>query len=155
MEDNMEELASSGGPPVSHASQAQWNDANNACLLELCIKQRRAGTYNGSQMSGEGHQAVVDGLLARRRKKSYLKKVLTSPPANEDLLDELFRGYTMDGTTTFVPSDDYGDNEGQDARTEDDEEEEFAQTPTSRKRPGGARRGKRALIGTTSTLTIQ
>ena len=67
MEDNVEELASSGGPPVSHASRAQWNDANNACLLELCIEQRRAGTYNGSQMSGEGYQAVVDGLLARRR----------------------------------------------------------------------------------------
>jgi len=28
--------------------------------------QCRAGTYNGSQMSGEGYQAVVDGLLARR-----------------------------------------------------------------------------------------
>ena len=67
MEDNVEELASSGGPPVSHASRAKWNDANNACLLELCIEQRRAGTYNGSQMSGEGYQAVVDGLLARRR----------------------------------------------------------------------------------------
>lgn len=67
IEDDMEELASSDGPLVSHASRAQWNDANNACLLELCIEQRRAGTYNGSQMSGEGYQAVVDGLLARRR----------------------------------------------------------------------------------------
>jgi len=65
------------------------------------------------------------------------------------LLDELFRGYTVDGTTTFVPGDDYGDNEGQDARTEDDEEEEFAQTPTSR----SSQRGKRALNSTTSTLT--
>ncbi|CAD6234857.1 unnamed protein product [Miscanthus lutarioriparius] len=100
MEDNMEELASSGGPP----------------------------------------------------KKPYLKKLLTSPPANEDLLDELFRGYTVDGTTAFVHGDDYGDNEGQDARTEDEEEEEFAQTPTSRSSQR-SQRGKRALNSTTSTLT--
>jgi len=66
LEDDVEELASSGGPLVSHTNRAQWNDANNACLLELCIEQRRAGTYNGAQMSGEGYEAVVDGLLARR-----------------------------------------------------------------------------------------
>jgi hypothetical protein len=36
-------------------------------LLELCLEQRAAGTYNGSQMSGEGYEAVIDGLLARRR----------------------------------------------------------------------------------------
>ena len=58
----------------------------------------------------------------------------------------------MDGTTAFVPGDDYGDNEGQDARTEDDEEEEFAQTPTSRSSQR-SQRGKRALNSTTSTLT--
>lgn len=28
----------------------------------------------------------------------------------------------MDGSTTFVPGDDYGDNDGQDAGTEDEEE---------------------------------
>jgi len=39
MEHDVEELGSSGGPPMSHANQAQWNDANNACLLELCIDQ--------------------------------------------------------------------------------------------------------------------
>ncbi|CAD6205897.1 unnamed protein product [Miscanthus lutarioriparius] len=184
MEDNVEELGSSGGP-------------------QLCIEQRRAGTYIGSQMSGEGYQAVVDGLLTRRRlvythgqvknqigvlknthafwrylqthtglgrrpdgsidadhdfwlthteKKPYLKKLLTSPPANEDLLDELFRGYTVDGTIAFMPGDDYSDNEGQDARTEDEEEEEFAQTPTSRSSQR-SQRGKRALNSTTSTLT--
>jgi hypothetical protein len=33
----------------------------------LCIEQRRAGTYNGAQMTGEGYQAVVDGLFVRRR----------------------------------------------------------------------------------------
>ena len=74
MEDDVEELASSGGPPVSHGKRAQWNDANNACLLELCIEQCAPGMYNGAQMSGEDYQAVVDGLLARRR------LVYTSPP---------------------------------------------------------------------------
>ena len=63
MEHDVEELGSSGVPSVSHANRAQWNDANNACLLELCIDQRRAGTYNGTVMSGEGYQAVMDGLL--------------------------------------------------------------------------------------------
>ena len=62
----MEELASSGGPPVRQSNRAQWNDANNACLLELCIEQRAAGTYNGVTMTAEGYQAVMDGLLARR-----------------------------------------------------------------------------------------
>ncbi|CAN6274779.1 unnamed protein product [Urochloa humidicola] len=62
MEDEVEELASSGGLPVSQTNRAQWNDANNACLLELCLEQRAAGTYNGATMSGDGYQAVVDGL---------------------------------------------------------------------------------------------
>ncbi|KAF0919378.1 hypothetical protein E2562_029325 [Oryza meyeriana var. granulata] len=135
MEDDVEELASSGGPP-----------------------QRRAGRYNGAQMSGEGYQAVVDGLLARRRlvytrgqKKPYLKRLLSGPPGNEDLLDELFRGYTVDGTTAFVPGDDYGDNEGQDAGIED-EDEEFQATPTSTSNQR-SQKGKRALSSTTSTLT--
>ena len=67
MEDDAEELASSGGLSVSQTNRAQWNDVNSACLLELCLEQRAAGTYNGSQMSGEGYEAVIDGLLARRR----------------------------------------------------------------------------------------
>jgi hypothetical protein len=37
------------------------------------------------------------------------------------LLDELFRGYNVDGTTAFVPGDDYGENEEQDAGTEEEE----------------------------------
>lgn len=162
MEDDIEELASSGGPPVSHVNRAQWNDTNNAPLLELCIEQRRAGTFNGNQMSVEGYKDIIDGLVARRgllytrgqvknqievlrnthafwrylqghtglgrlpngtidvdsdfwtthtEKKPYLKKLQFGPPANEALLDELFRGLTVDGTTAFVPGDDYGDEE--------------------------------------------
>jgi hypothetical protein len=78
-----------------------------------------------------------------------LKKLLYAPPANEDLLDELWRGYTVDGSTAFVPGDDYGDNDGQDAGTED-EEEGFQATPTSTQR---SLKGKRPLSSTTSTLT--
>uniref|UniRef100_A0A8R7UMK8 Uncharacterized protein n=1 Tax=Triticum urartu TaxID=4572 RepID=A0A8R7UMK8_TRIUA len=66
LEDDVEELASSGGPLVSQSNRAHWNDANSTYLLELCIQQRAAGTYNGTVMSGEGYQAVIDGLHARR-----------------------------------------------------------------------------------------
>nr|AAU89188.1 transposon protein, putative, CACTA, En/Spm sub-class [Oryza sativa Japonica Group]ABF97886.1 transposon protein, putative, CACTA, En/Spm sub-class [Oryza sativa Japonica Group] len=158
LEDDVEEFASFGGPPVSQASRAQWNEVNNACLLDLCIERRRVGTYNGAQMSGEGYQAIVDGLLDRRglvythcqvknqilvlktthsfwrylqahiglgrlpdgtidvessfwkihtEKKPYLKRLQWDPPENEELLDQLFRGYTVDGSTAFVPGDDY------------------------------------------------
>jgi hypothetical protein len=67
LEEDVEELASFGGPPVSQSNRAQWNDANNACLLQLCLEQKAAGKYSGAQMSGEGYQAVVDGLFDRRR----------------------------------------------------------------------------------------
>ncbi|CAL4982238.1 unnamed protein product [Urochloa decumbens] len=200
MEDDIEELASSGGPMVSHVNRAQWNDATNACLLELCIEQRRAGTFSGNQMSAEGYNAIINGLVARRglgynrgqvknqigvlrnihsfwrylqghtglgrlpdgtidadsewwkthtEKKPYLKKLQFGPPANEDLLDELFRGLPVDGTTAFVPGDDYGDEE-EAARSE--EEEEFQPTPTSNS-SHRKQKGKRPVSSTRSTLT--
>jgi hypothetical protein len=34
--------------------------------IMLCIEQRRAGTFNGNQMSVEGYKAIMDGLVARR-----------------------------------------------------------------------------------------
>lgn len=54
----------------------------------------------------------------------------------------------MDGTTAFVPGDDYGENEEQDAGTEE-EEERFVGTPTSR----SSQRDKRTRSSTKSTLT--
>ncbi|KAE8776743.1 transposon protein, putative, CACTA, En/Spm sub-class [Hordeum vulgare] len=58
LEDDIEELASFGGPPVSQRNRAQWNDVNSASLLELCIEQRTTGTYNGTLMTAEGYQVL-------------------------------------------------------------------------------------------------
>jgi hypothetical protein len=43
-----------------------WSDENNAYLLQLALEQRRGGTYSGSQMSGEGHRAIIQGFKGRR-----------------------------------------------------------------------------------------
>ena len=75
------------------------------------------------------------------QKKSYLKKLQWGPPANEDLLDQLFRGCTIDASTTFVPGDDYGHHQ-------DQEEEELQETPTS-----SNKRFWKSTTSTTSTLS--
>jgi len=46
------------------------------------------------------------------QKKPYLKKLQYGPPANLELLDQLWRGVTVDGSGAFVAGDDYGENEG-------------------------------------------
>jgi hypothetical protein len=38
-EDEVEEMGSSNGPPVSQGSRAFWSDENSACLLQLCLEQ--------------------------------------------------------------------------------------------------------------------
>ncbi|RLN41091.1 hypothetical protein C2845_PM01G09810 [Panicum miliaceum] len=81
-------------------------------------------------MTGEGYQAVVDGLLARR-----------------GLVYTVYRGYTVDGSTSFVPGDDYGEN------LEQEEEEEFQVAPTSSTTQMN-KRNKRSFSNTTrSTCT--
>jgi len=85
------------------------------------------------------------------QKKQYLKTLQWGPPGNEELLDELFRGFTVDGSTAFVPGDDYGQNQEQDVGAEE-EEEEFQTTPTSRSSQR-SQRGKRSLSSNSSTLT--
>jgi hypothetical protein len=52
-------------------------------------------------------------LLLFLQGKPYLKKVLKGPPANLDQLEEMFRGNTVDGSTAFVPGDDYGEGHGE------------------------------------------
>jgi len=34
-------------------------------------------------------------------KKTYLKRLQWGPPGNEDLLDELFKGFTVDGSSAW------------------------------------------------------
>ena len=51
------------------------------------------------------------------QKKPYLKKLQYGPLANLELLDQLlldqlWRGVTVDGSGAFVAGDDYGENEG-------------------------------------------
>jgi hypothetical protein len=60
-----------------------------------------------------------------------------------ELFEQLFRGKTVDGSTTFVPKDDYGRNQGQHTGAE---EEVFQATPTGTY----IQRSKRS-VGSTST----
>ena len=56
------------------------------------------------------------------QKKPYLKKLQYGPPANLELLDQLWRGITVDGSGSFVAGDDYGGNEGEDVGAADEDE---------------------------------
>ncbi|KAE8768493.1 hypothetical protein D1007_60021 [Hordeum vulgare] len=87
--------------------------------------------------------------ITHTEKKPYLRKLQWGPPANEEFLEQLFRGYTVDGSTAFVPGDDYGQNQGQDLGAE--EEEEFQVTPTSASNQR-SQRCKRSS-STSSTMT--
>jgi hypothetical protein len=53
LSDGVEELGRNGGHSVRQRTRAYWSDENNACLLELAMEQRRAGTYTGSEMTAE------------------------------------------------------------------------------------------------------
>jgi hypothetical protein len=63
---DVEELGGIDGLPVSQGTWVYWSDENNAYLLQLALEQRRGGTYSGSQMSGEGHRAIIQGFKGRR-----------------------------------------------------------------------------------------
>jgi len=67
-------------------------------------------------------------------------------------MEELWRGYTVDGSTAFAPGDDYGEDEGQDAWPQE-EEEEFQATPSPMGRSSSTQRSKRSFVSTSSTLT--
>ncbi|RLN09453.1 hypothetical protein C2845_PM11G01800 [Panicum miliaceum] len=77
--------------------------------------------------------------------KPYLKKVLKGPPANLDQLEEMFSGNIVDGSTTFVPGDDYG--EGHEGAWAEEAEEDYVQIPRS----SSSQKSKRSLGSTTST----
>ena len=48
------------------------------------------------------------------QKKPYLRRLLKGPPPNSDLLEHLFRGFTVDGSIAYAPRNDYGEQRGQD-----------------------------------------
>jgi hypothetical protein len=66
LSDGVEEFGNGVGNPVRQQTRAYWSDENNACLLELAIVQRRAGTYTGAKMTTEGYKAVIEVLKAMR-----------------------------------------------------------------------------------------
>jgi hypothetical protein len=66
LSDGVEEFGNGVGNPVRQRTRAYWSDENNACLLELAIVQRRAGTYTDAEMTTEGYRAVIEGLKAMR-----------------------------------------------------------------------------------------
>ncbi|CAL4918055.1 unnamed protein product [Urochloa decumbens] len=91
--------------------------------------------------------ADSDFWMTHTEKKPYLKKLLYGPPANLELLEQLWRGLTVDGSTAFVPGDDYGENEGRDVEAAD--EDEFEATP----RNTSNQKSKRPFASTQSTLS--
>ncbi|KAE8774517.1 hypothetical protein D1007_53074 [Hordeum vulgare] len=191
------------GTPTSASKQRSQRckrSSNTSSTLTSPVKKskspmRTVGTYNGTLMTDEGYQAVIDSLHARRgllytrlhvkdqivvlkstysfwrymqvhtglgwkqhgtidaesefwithtEKKPYLRKLWWGPPANDELLEQLFRGYAVDRSTAFVPGHDYGQNHGQDLGAEEEEEfQEHLQVQANK----GARdaRGHQAL----------
>ncbi|CAN6173248.1 unnamed protein product [Urochloa humidicola] len=136
MEDEVEELASSGGPPVKKqililkSTHSFWRYLQ----AHTGLGRKDDGTIDADSEFWKTHT----------EKKPYLKKLQWGPPANEDLLDLLFRGSIVDGSTAYAPGDDYGENQGQ-------EEEEFQTTPGSTNNQR-SQKVKRSL-STSSTLT--
>ena len=74
--------------------------------------------------------------------------MLRGPPANLDQLEEMFRGNTMDGSTVFVPGDDYGEEqEGAEDAWPEEADEDNVPTPRS----SSSQKSKRSLGSLTST----
>ncbi|RLN40809.1 hypothetical protein C2845_PM01G14200 [Panicum miliaceum] len=90
-------------------------------------------------------QPTVTTSTLMKKGKPYLKKVLKGPPANLDQLEEMFSGNTVEGSTAFMPGDDYG--EGHEDAWAEEAEEDYVQTPRS----SSSQKSKRSLGGTTST----
>ena len=73
------------------------------------------------------------------------------PPANLDQLEEMFRGNTVDGSTAFVPGDDYGEEqEGAEDAWPEEADEDNVPTPRS----SSSQKSKRSLGSLTSTCDI-
>ncbi|XP_066396238.1 uncharacterized protein [Miscanthus floridulus] len=142
LEDDVEQLASSGGPLVKNQIGVLKNTHSFWRYMQM---------HTGLGRKPDGTiDAESEFWTTHTEKKQYLKRLQWGPLGNEELLDELFRGFTVDGNTAFVPGDDYGQNQEQDVGAK--EEEEFQTTPISRSSQRRQRR-KRSLSSNSSTLT--
>ncbi|BAS98359.1 Os06g0576800 [Oryza sativa Japonica Group] len=119
----------------------------------------RVVTYNDAQMSGEGYQAIVDGLLDRRglvytrcQVKNQILVLKTTHSFWRYLQAHIGLGRLPDGTIDAESSfwRTHTEDQGQDEEEED--EEEFQPTPisTSSQR---SQKGKRPLSSNSSTLS--
>ncbi|CAN6198172.1 unnamed protein product [Urochloa humidicola] len=139
MEEEVEVLASSGSHPVRNQIGILKNTHSFYRYLQA---------HTGLGRNPDGSiDADSDFWEMHTQKKPYLKKLLYGPPANLELLEQLWRGLTVDGSTAFVPGDDYGENEGQDVEAAD--EDEFEATP----RNTNSQKSKRSFASTQSTLS--
>ncbi|RLN40694.1 hypothetical protein C2845_PM01G04820 [Panicum miliaceum] len=117
-EEEVEDLGNSDGPPLK----------NQIGMLKSIY------SFWGYMQSHTGLGRKPDGSVDADSDywrpyldgKSYLKKVLKGPPANLDQLEEMFSGNTVDGSTAFVPGDDYG--EGHEGAWAEEAEEDYVQT---------------------------
>jgi hypothetical protein len=69
-------------------------------------------------------------FISLLQKELYLKKLQYGPPANLDLLEELFSDVVVDGSSSFVPGDDFGEEEDGDEGEEAQEQEPICDNPT-------------------------
>jgi hypothetical protein len=58
------------------------------------------------------------------QKQPHLKKLQWGPPANFDLLEQLYGVVVVDGSSTFVPGDDFGEEQEAEEQDEDEGEQE-------------------------------
>jgi hypothetical protein len=85
------------------------------------------------------------------QKQPYLKKLQWGPPANLDLLELLCSDVVVDGSSAFVPGDDFGEEPYEDEGEEEAEEQEPIVTPSSRNT--SSQRSKRSACSSKSTLS--
>jgi hypothetical protein len=90
------------------------------------------------------------------QKQPYLKKLQWGPPANMDLIGQLYGDVVVDGSSAFVPGDDFGEEQEAEEQDEDEgeqEAEEQGAACTPRTRSTTSQRSKRSACSSKSTLS--
>jgi hypothetical protein len=85
------------------------------------------------------------------QKQPYLKKLQWGPPANLDFLEQLYGDVVVDGSSAFVPGDDFGEGADEDEGEEEAQEQEEP-IVTPRSASSQRSKSKRSAGSTTSTL---